>query len=68
MTADRTIRLMFAGIQLVVLMRVTADMLPMNGNYRLYIAAGAVWLVSFIPWVLRYLPFYWRPRADGQAG
>ena len=68
MTADRTIRLMFAGIQLVVLMRVTADMLPMNGNYRLYIAAGAVWLVSFIPWVLRYLQFYWRPRADGQAG
>jgi uncharacterized protein involved in response to NO len=68
MQADKPILLMFAGIQLAALLRVMADMLPMQSSYWLYIAAAATWLVSFSPWVLRYLPVYLRPRADGQAG
>jgi uncharacterized protein involved in response to NO len=68
MQVDRPIMLMFAGIQLAALLRVAADMLPMQTGYWLYIAGAAVWLACFTPWVLRYLPVYWRPRADGQAG
>lgn len=34
----------------------------------LYVAAAALWLVCFAPWMLRYLPVYVRPRVDGQAG
>ncbi|MBI4808872.1 MAG: NnrS family protein [Nitrosomonadales bacterium] len=68
MKVDVPIRLMFAGIQVVALMRMLADILPVQSGYWLYVAAAAVWLACFIPWVLRYLPAYWRPRADGQAG
>ncbi|MBU1426217.1 MAG: NnrS family protein [Gammaproteobacteria bacterium] len=60
--------LIFAGIQLAALMRVLADILPIQDSYLLYIAAAAVWLACFTPWVVRYLPVYWRPRVDGQAG
>ena len=68
MQVDRPIKLMFAGIQVAALLRVLADMLPMQARYWLYVAAASVWLACFSPWVLRYLPVYWRPRADGQAG
>jgi uncharacterized protein involved in response to NO len=67
MKVDTPIKLMFAGIQLAVLLRVLSDMLPMQA-YWWYVFAGAVWLACFFPWVLRYLPVYWRPRADGRAG
>jgi uncharacterized protein involved in response to NO len=67
MKADGPIKLMFSGMQLVTLLRVLADMLPMQ-PYWFYIGAAAVWLACFSPWVFRYLPLYWRPRADGLAG
>lgn len=68
MRVDRPGMLMFAGIQLAALLRVLADMLPGQGSYWLYVATAAVWLACFIPWVMRYLPVYLRPRADGQPG
>lgn len=68
MKVDTPIKLMFAGIQLAALLRVLSDMLPMQASYWLYVSAAAVWLACFAPWVLRYLPVYWRPRADGGAG
>lgn len=68
MKMDMPITLMFAEIQLVALLRVLADILPMQASYWLYVSAAAVWLACFSPWVLRYLPVYWRPRADGRAG
>ncbi|OIR07828.1 NnrS protein [mine drainage metagenome] len=68
MQVDRPIVLMFAGIQLAALLRMLADMLPGQSSYWLYVAAAAVWLACFAPWVLRYLPVYMRPRVDGQAG
>jgi uncharacterized protein involved in response to NO len=68
MKVDLPIRLMFAGIQLAALLRVLADVLPMQAGYWLYFAAAAVWLACFAPWVARYLPAYWRVRADGRAG
>ena len=68
MKVDTPIKLMFAGMQLVALLRVLADMLPTQASYWLYVAAASLWLFCFTPWVLRYLPAYWRPRADGKAG
>jgi uncharacterized protein involved in response to NO len=68
MKVDMPITLMFAGMQLATLLRILPDMLPMQTGYWLYVTAAAVWLACFSPWVLRYLPVYWRPRADRRAG
>jgi uncharacterized protein involved in response to NO len=68
MQVGTTFIVLFAGIQLAALLRVLADILPLQGGYLLYVAAAAVWLACFTPWVVRYLPVYWRPRVDGQAG
>jgi uncharacterized protein involved in response to NO len=68
MQADTPVKLMFVGIQLVALLRVLADILPIQAGYWLYVSAAIVWLACFAPWVLRYLPVYWRPRADGRTG
>ncbi|HLY97326.1 MAG TPA: NnrS family protein [Sideroxyarcus sp.] len=68
MRVDKPVILTFAGIQLVALLRVLADMLPIQASYWLYVAAALLWLACFLPWVLRYLPVYLRPRADGQPG
>jgi len=61
------VKLMFIGIQLTAIVRVAADLLPSHSAW-LHIAASALWLACFGPWVWRYLPAYWRPRADGQPG
>jgi len=68
MQADTPIKMMFIGMQLAAVLRVLADMLPMQIMHWFYFAAAVVWLVCFVPWVSRYLPLYWRPRADGRAG
>lgn len=68
MQADTPIKSMLVGVQVVTVLRVLADMLPMQNRHWLYFAAGAVWLACFIPWVVRYLPVYWRKRADGRPG
>jgi len=60
--------LLFAGVQLVALLRVLADMLPALSGYHSYVAAALLWLACFVVWAWRYLPFYWRPRADGKPG
>ncbi len=65
---DQPIKLMFVGIQLVALLRVLADMLPVQGGHWLAVVATAMWLASFVPWTLRFVPAYWQPRADGQPG
>jgi len=65
---DMGLKLMFAGIQSVAVMRVLAEVLPLQHGNWLYLASGLVWLASFAPWVWRYLPAYWRVRADGKPG
>ncbi|MBY0575376.1 MAG: NnrS family protein [Gallionellaceae bacterium] len=60
--ADAATKLMFAGMQLAAVLRVSADMLPVQAMTGLYLAAAAVWLLCFAPWVLRYLPFCLRAR------
>jgi len=68
MKVDMPIKLMFAGLQLAALLRVLADMLSMQEGHWLYLAAAIIWLACFSPWLLRYLPVYWRARADGRPG
>jgi uncharacterized protein involved in response to NO len=68
MNVDTPVVLMFAGIQMAAVVRVLADVLATGFSYWLYVAAAIVWLAVFFPWAQRYLPLYWRPRADGQPG
>jgi uncharacterized protein involved in response to NO len=65
---DTALKLMFFGMQFGAILRVLAEVLPLQNNYWLYLAASLVWLACFTPWVWRYLPAYWRVRADGQPG
>ncbi|MBA4382710.1 MAG: NnrS family protein, partial [Sideroxydans sp.] len=62
------IKLMFVGMQLVAIVRVLADVLPLESGYIWYVVSALGWLACFAPWVRRYLPAFWRPRADGQLG
>lgn len=63
-----SLKLMFLGMQLVALLRVMADVLPLQNSYVWYVVSALGWLSCFSPWVWRYLPAFWRPRADGQPG
>jgi len=56
----------FIVVQITALARIgaelTADILTWHS------AAGLLWLLAFLPWVLRSLWIYLTPRADGMAG
>lgn len=70
LVADGVTWALFLGFQSTALLRVAgdtplADALPPGA---LYLAAAAVWLTCFILWGAKYLPIYWRPRADGKPG
>lgn len=56
----------FVMIQLVVVFRIFAEILP---DYLTWQSVSALlWLCAFIPWVLRSTSIYLTPRADGQEG
>lgn len=65
---NKSVWLLFAGFQVVVLLRVLADILPVQWSASLYMAAAIGWLACFLPWVVTYLPVYLRPRVDGGPG
>jgi uncharacterized protein involved in response to NO len=56
----------FALLQLVVLLRIAAEIAPHPQAW--LIAAAVGWLLAFAPWVLRSLWLYVTPRADGKPG
>ena len=64
----RTIFLLLAGIQAAVLLRILADILPIQWSPWLYLAAAIGWLACFLPWVITHLSTYMRPRPDGRPG
>lgn len=67
LAADRLTWVAFHFLQAAAVMRVAADLFP--HAYSLLLAAAAlVWLGCFAAWAWRYLPYYWRPRADGKPG
>lgn len=56
----------FAGIQVVALLRIFAEVLPDGMAWQAVAAVG--WLVAFAPWVVRIGRIYLSPRADGKPG
>lgn len=56
----------FIIIQVTVLVRIGAELAP--DILAWHSAAGLLWLLAFLPWVLRSLWIYLTPRADGKAG
>ena len=67
LAADRLTWAAFLFLQAAAAMRVSADIF--TGAYGSLLAAAAlVWLGCFAAWTWRYLPYYWRPRADGKPG
>lgn len=66
LAADRLTWTLFLGLQLVVVLRIAADLFPARGHG--FIAAAVLWLLCFGLWAARMLPVYWRPRADGKPG
>lgn len=65
--ADRLTWVAFLALQAAALSRVAADL--WIARYAALIAlAAALWLACFAAWAWRYLPYYWRPRADGKPG
>jgi len=56
----------FLLLQLGAILRVIAGM---TGSYRaVIIASGAVWILAFLVFLLRYAPMLLRPRVDGRPG
>jgi uncharacterized protein involved in response to NO len=58
--------LAFACVQLVVVVRVAAEVLPDGMAWQAVAAIG--WLLAFVPWVVRSLAIYATPRIDGKPG
>jgi uncharacterized protein involved in response to NO len=65
--ADRLTWIAFLTLQAAAFARVSADLWP-SAYSALLVMAAALWLACFAAWTWRYLPFYWRPRADGKPG
>lgn len=66
-TADRLTWIVFLILQAAALARVAADIWT-GAHSALLVAAASLWLACFAAWSWRYLPYYWRPRADGKPG
>ncbi|HEX6928840.1 MAG TPA: NnrS family protein, partial [Gammaproteobacteria bacterium] len=56
----------FIAIQLVSVTRLVAEVMPDALAWQA--AAGAGWLVAFLPWVVRSAWIYLTPRLDGKPG
>lgn len=56
----------FIVIQIVTIIRVLAELIPESLFWQCI--AGILWLLAFLPWVLRSSWIYLTPRVDGQAG
>lgn len=65
--ADRLTWNVFVLLQATSLARVAADLFT-GAHTALLAAAALLWLACFAAWTWRYLPYYWRPRADGKPG
>jgi uncharacterized protein involved in response to NO len=67
LAADRLTWAVFLSLQAAAATRVAADLFT-AAYLPLLAAAALIWLGCFAAWTWRYLPYYWRPRADGKPG
>jgi uncharacterized protein involved in response to NO len=58
---------LFWLLQVAVLTRIVADAWPAASRW-LLAATGALWCAVFVPWSVRNISIYLRPRADGRPG
>lgn len=68
LAADRLTWHLFLALQVVAVTRVAAEFVPVSLAPAVLVAAVLGWLSVFSTWAVRYLPLYWRPRADGRPG
>ncbi len=68
LAADRLTWALFVVLQVVVVLRMLADLVPAALSPWLMLLAVTAWLGIFVAWALRYLPIYLRPRIDGRPG
>jgi uncharacterized protein involved in response to NO len=67
LAADRLTWCAFWLLQAAAALRVGADLV--RGAYAgMVLGAAVLWMACFALWAWRYLPLYWRPRADGRPG
>ena len=65
LAADRVTWGLFLLLQVAVVVRIGSALWPHPGVLAL---AALLWTACGLPWALRYLPIYGRPRADGKPG
>jgi uncharacterized protein involved in response to NO len=58
--------LTFGLLQIVAALRIYAELAPDMQRWLVFAAFG--WLVAFLPWVVRSIGIYARPRLDGKPG
>lgn len=68
LAADRLTWGLFIGLEGVVVLRIVAELVPLEWSGALMLVAVLGWLGVFGAWASRYLPIYWRPRSDGRPG
>jgi len=68
LVADRLTWGLFLGLELVVVLRIAADVVPPSWSGVVMLSAVLGWLAVFGMWGTRYLPVYLRPRSDGRPG
>lgn len=65
LAADRLTWSVFLLLQAAIVARLAAALWP---HPVLLAATALAWAACMLPWALRNLPVYWRPRADGKPG
>ncbi|MCK9985602.1 MAG: hypothetical protein AzoDbin1_02074 [Azoarcus sp.] len=68
LAADRLTWALFLGLEVVVVARIAAELVPAGWSAIVMLLAVLGWLGVFGAWASRYLPIYWRPRSDGRPG
>jgi len=68
LVADGWVWALFWLLQLATLLRVVADLTEPRFMLHLTVAAALLWLLAVLPWALRLLRWYGRPRLDGRPG
>ncbi|MEO9382914.1 NnrS family protein [Chromobacterium phragmitis] len=66
--AGRALWWLYLAAQWLALARVAADALPAEWRDGMYGFAALGWLLTLAFWGGRFLPVYWRARADGKPG
>ncbi|EEF26164.1 conserved hypothetical protein [Ricinus communis] len=70
LVADRLVWGIFLVFQLVVVLRVVAELPGVSffARSHFFLCAAVLWLACFSLWARRFAIMYWLPRADGKPG